>query len=62
MADIPSGSELLDLFLVFWSGGADQILFVEFSKDGPADNKDEFTYGASANKQVKDPWHDPGVL
>ena len=50
--DIPSGFELLlDLFLVFWSGRTGQILFLEFSKDGPADSR-EFTYGGLANQQV----------
>ena len=37
MGNLSSDSELLlDLFPVFWSGGADQILFLEFSKDTPA--------------------------
>ena len=39
--DIPSVSRLLlDLFPVFRSGRAGQILFLEFSKDGPAENRD----------------------
>ena len=51
--EIPSGSGLLlYLFSVFWIGEAGQILFLEFSKDGPADNRDKFTYSASANKPV----------
>ena len=40
------GSELpLNLFLVFRSGRAGQIFFLDFSKDGPANFGDEFTYG-----------------
>ena len=43
---------VLDLFPVFWDGGADQILFLEFSKDGPTENRDEFTYGDLASDTV----------
>ena len=36
MGDISSGTELLlNLFIVFGSGMAAQIHFLEFSKDGP---------------------------
>ena len=52
MNDIPSGSEVLDLFSVFWSCRTDQIPFLEFGKDGPSDNWEEFTYGGLANLPV----------
>ena len=44
-------------WVVFWSvlqncSTADQILFLEFSKDGPADNRDKYTCGGSANQPV----------
>ena len=43
VGDVPSGPKLLlYLFPVFWSGGADQILFLEFTWDGPADSSGEF--------------------
>ena len=46
--DIPSISELLlDLFPVFRGGRAGQVLVLEFSKDGMADTRDEFTNGGS---------------
>ena len=49
MRDISSCSELLpDLFPVFWSGRASQILFLGFSKDIPGDIRDKFTYGGLA--------------
>ena len=35
---------LLDMFPVFKCGRPAQILFLEFIKDGPADNRDEFTF------------------
>ena len=49
---IPSASELLNLFPVFMSTRSVQIHFLEFSKDGPADNRDKFTYGGLANQPV----------
>ena len=59
IADIPFGCELLpDLFPFLWigggggGGGGHQILFLEFSKDSPADNRYEFTYGASTDYTV----------
>ena len=39
------GEILLNLFLVFRSGRAAQILFLEFIKDGPTNLGDECTYG-----------------
>ena len=44
MGDFPSGSELLYLCPVFSSSRAGQLFFLKFSKDDPADNKNEFTY------------------
>ena len=53
MENISSGSELLlDLFPVFMGGRAGQILFQEFSKEGLADNRDEFTYNGLVNQPV----------
>ena len=46
--DVPSGSELLNQFPVFESGGGGQIIF----QDCSADNRVEFTYGHSANQPV----------
>ena len=44
---IPSGSELLpNLFPVFWSGRACQILIMEFRKDSSAESRDGFTCGS----------------
>ena len=42
----------LDVFSVFRSGRAVQILFLEISKDCLADNRDAFTYGGSENQTV----------
>ena len=49
---MPSGFEFLDHFPVIWSGKAGQILFVEFFKDGLADNVDEFANGGLTNPPV----------
>ena len=50
---LQSGSELLlNLFLVFRSGRAGPILYLESIKDGPADLGDEFTCGGLANQPV----------
>ena len=48
MGYISSDAELLNLFPVFRSGRAAQLLFLEFIKDGLADLGDEFTYGGLA--------------
>ena len=51
VGDIPSISELfLDLFSVFRSGNSGQALFLKFSKDKEAGNRDEFTNGSLANQ------------
>ena len=51
--EIPSGPEfLLNLFPVFLSSEADQILSLEFLKDDPADIWDKFTYGGLANQPI----------
>ena len=52
MGHISSGSELLGLFPVFRVGRTGQVLFLELSKDGPADNRDELTDGGSANQPL----------
>ena len=52
MWEIPSGSELLDLFPVLKSGRAGQ-LFLEFIKDGLADNWDEFIYRGMESDTVR---------
>ena len=53
IADIPSDFELLlHLFQVFRISRAGQILFMEFIKDGLADNRDKFTHGGSFNRPV----------
>ena len=43
MEDMPSGSELLNLFPVCRVSGAAQIFFLEFGKDVLADLGDKFT-------------------
>ena len=51
--DIPSFSELLfNLSPFFRSGKVCQITFLEFSNDGPADDKEELTYGGLSNHSV----------
>ena len=51
--NIPSDSQLLlHLFLVFRVSRAGQILFLEFSKDGLADNGDKFADGGSVKQPV----------
>ena len=50
---IPSGSKvLLNMFPALKSAFAGQILILEFSKDGPADNSNEFTYRGLTNQPV----------
>ena len=53
MGDIPSGSELLlHPFPLFRASRATQIFIREFSKDGLADQGDEFADPGSVNQQV----------
>ena len=53
MGDIASGSEFfLNLFPAFRSGGAAQIPFLKFIKDGTADLGDKFTYNGSDYEPV----------
>ena len=52
MENIPSGFDLLQLFVVDKVNSAVQIFVLEFSEDGSADLRDEFTDGGSANQPV----------
>ena len=52
MGDIPSGSELLNLLPVCIIGRAGQVHFLEFSKGGLSEKRDEFTYSGSGNQTV----------